>query len=188
MTFQTLYDMMHALSLSDLCLLFPVLYQKSAVNSPSCSNINDTDATGLRSWISSPRHDLLKALTTSRSLLSPLSVSGPLPACDIVGDCYAKPVPEHKLSSLIIQLLLSLTASCSPSVPTSPSSSSSILMSLSEWITLATNLLREHNTLSVIFNVKTNTKGSRGVKMFHHPKSRRREVLLLQLKCHISNS
>lgn len=73
-----------------------------------------------------PHHDLLKVSFSSCSLLSPLSVSGPVPACDRVGDCYVKPVPEHKSSSLIAQLLCSLTASCSPSAfASSPQSISS---------------------------------------------------------------
>lgn len=65
-----------------------------------------------------------------------------------VGDYYVKPVPEHKSSSFITQLPCSLTASCSPSpVPSSPPSSihlhfsSSLLMSLSKWITLPTSPL-----------------------------------------------
>lgn len=54
----------------------------------------------------SSRDDLSKVSSSSRSLLSPLSLSGPLPACDRVGASYVKPVPRaHKSSSLITQLL-----------------------------------------------------------------------------------
>lgn len=73
-------------------------------------------------------------------------------------DCYVKSVPEHKSSSVIAQLLCSLTASCSPS-SSPPTSPPSISISLPALLILPhvpvktdyCNLLRKHDILSVIF-------------------------------------
>lgn len=129
--------------------------------------------------------------SSSRSLLSPLSVSGPLPACDRVGASYVKPVPRaHKSSSLITQLLsrsltlppaLLLHVSSNPPSSIPPSISILFFFSFSSsscpcQLGLSQPPPRFDNaTPSQLFSVLSKHKGSRGVsiKVFRRPEADR---------------